>query len=74
MEEIIKKINANGYHINNLFQLDPGYWRCNLRDNESECFFNFAEGKTPKEALVKALAKTEEKPVKREEDFSDILG
>ena len=74
MEATIKKINANGYRINNLFQLDPGYWRCNLRDTKSECFFDFAKGETAKEALINALAKTKEGPLKKEEDFSDILG
>ena len=73
METVIKELNARGFRVNNLFQLDETYWRCNLRGIE-ETFFDFAEGKTPQEALQKALAKTKNPPKKVVEDFSDILG
>ena len=73
MEDIIELINSEGFRINNLFQLDETYWRCNLRDN-SGGFFEFGVGKTPKEALADAFSRTEVKVKKVEEDFSDILG
>ena len=74
MEDIIELISSEGFRINNLFQLDETYWRCNLRDS-SGGFFDFGVGKTPKEALVDALSRADKKPVaKQAEDFSDILG
>lgn len=76
MEDVIKQINAKGYQINNLFQVDETFWRCNIRDNKTKCFFAFANALTAKQALEGALARTLEGPVnkKQDEDLSDILG
>ena len=74
MEEIIKLINAQGFYINNLFQVDAEFWRCNLREGDNGSFFSFANGKTAKEALEGALASIKPRVKNEPEDFSDILG
>ena len=53
-EELIEKINALGFQVNNLFQFD-GLWRCNLRSEDDQCFTNFTQGNGIIEALEKAL-------------------
>ena len=71
METLIAEITSRGYRINNLFQLDVDFWRCNLRGVSDNTFFDFANGQTATEALQNALLKTKKEPVK--ENFSDIL-
>ena len=75
MEEVIAKINAKGFQINNLFQIASDFWRCNIRDNGGG-FFAFANAPSAKEALLEALKRAEEGPVNKPSkgDFSDILG
>lgn len=75
MEEILRKINAHGYMVNNLFQVDTNFWRCNIR-SPAGTFFDFAQAPTPREALELALASVlkGEKLTPLTDDFSDILG
>lgn len=72
IESQIKTINAAGYKINNLFQLDENFWRCNVRGPD-QTFSEFGNGDTPEAALIEVQRKMKKiKPV--DEDFSDILG
>lgn len=70
IEKIVADMNAAGFKINNLFQLDEGFWRCNLRsDRTGGTFYDFANGTTMLDALRKAAEKTK---VASTDDVSDL--
>lgn len=74
IESQIKAINDAGYKINNLFQLDEDFWRCNVRGPD-HTFSEFGNGDTPETALIEVQRKMKKVAVVvEEEDFSDILG
>ena len=56
LEELILKINNEGWLINNLTQVDAFTWRASLRTENLQ--FLVAQGDTPQEALGRALANT----------------
>lgn len=75
IESAISEINDAGFELNNLFQIDRDFWRCNLRSSTEKTFFDFGQGKTPEEALRNALGKVhdEKSDDVAEDDFSDFL-
>jgi hypothetical protein len=50
---ILAEVSAQGWLVNNLFQLDDGSWRADLRD--ATRFTRFGNGPTPSAALDAAL-------------------
>jgi predicted RNase H-like HicB family nuclease len=58
VEALIKEVHAQQLRVNNIFELDNGRWRANLR-RERDCF-SFGDGDTPAEALRAALADAEQ--------------
>lgn len=52
LEEFIDKIGAEGYRVNNLFQLQSGLWQANLVRALSNEYWQFGTGTTAKEALT----------------------
>lgn len=75
---ILERINANGFFINNLYQVGAR-WRCNIKNTNTNACDEFCEADSFTGALSGALyrsvettAKTKKRVTK--EDFSDILG
>ena len=64
MDEFVARMDAAGVHLNNLFQLPGGGWRCNIRKagsprepgNPGNWTHEFADAPTWREAVEKALA------------------
>lgn len=54
MDDLLREIREQGFLVNNLYQVDSGYWRCNLR-NKSNLFTAFATGCTMAEALENSM-------------------
>lgn len=61
---MIAEVNAAGYYFNNLFQLQDGSWRCNLRSEVmTPSWSQFGNGPDPATAVAETLAKLQaEKP------------
>lgn len=55
LEQAFDSVKAAGLLFNNLFQLDNGMWRCNLRSSTD--WFAFGEGVTPSLAIAAATKK-----------------
>jgi len=60
LDALLGYANEMGLLVNNLFQLDDGSWRANLRTPEpisdkGEFFFEFGNGDTPQAAMFNAL-------------------
>ncbi len=62
LADLFKLVEAEGWLINNLFQLTTRRWRCNLRfqmeDRNSRMiwyFHEFADADTPEEAMAHAI-------------------
>lgn len=56
--EVIAQVNAAGYYFNNLFQLQTGQWRCNLRsDIMIPSHTDYGTGQDPETAVAEALRK-----------------
>ena len=58
LPEALDEIAANGWLVNNLFQLNDGLWQANLR--RERFFTEFGRGPAPEAALEAAMAKMEE--------------
>jgi len=58
---IFEDIANFGWLVNNLYQVDAGLWRCNLRkpDATGDWFTNWAEAATLEDVLYEALFLTE---------------
>lgn len=60
VEDWIAHVNAQGWRVNNLFQLPQGGWQANLRtdpsDGTADCF-SWGKADTPFEALERAAEK-----------------
>lgn len=55
---MIAEVNATHYYFNNLFQLQDGSWRCNLRsDVMIPSWSQFGNGADPVSAVAECLAK-----------------
>lgn len=53
--QLFSDLAADGLRINNLFQLDSGHWRCNLRDDRFDTkMFTYGEGPDPYLAVLAA--------------------
>lgn len=66
---VLGTFSAAGVKCNNLFQLDDGTWRCNVRDAQGT--YEFFDHPDAIEAMKGALAKVGiEAPV---EDFGDLV-
>jgi hypothetical protein len=48
---------ARGVRFNNLFQLDSGAWRCNLRSTGAVECYEFGDGASPSAAILAALSR-----------------
>lgn len=75
---IIERINANGFYVNNLYQVGAR-WRCNIKNTNTGACDEFCEADSPLDALYGALYRatsltTNQKKKTKKEDFSDILG
>lgn len=57
LENLFAEISERGWLVNNLFQLDSGAWRANLRDNLRAT--QFADADSPELALALCLDKLE---------------
>ena len=57
LESLLSEISERGWLVNNLFQLDSGAWRANLRDNLRAT--QFADANSPELALALCLDKLE---------------
>src|SRR5436190_4794502 len=58
-EQLFSDLAYEGLKVNNLFQLQSGTWRCNLRVDHpgSVILFNYGEGPDPYLATIAAWAK-----------------
>ena len=58
LEQTIAGLEADGLALHNLFRLTSGRYQANVRGGRDERhFFEFAQGDTPNEALLKAIDK-----------------
>ena len=61
IDDLVFEIQLEGLSVNNLFQLEDGSWRANLRgwpnEKHTEYFHEFATGPGPTEALEEAFEK-----------------
>lgn len=64
---MIAEVNAAGYFFNNLFQLQDGKWRCNLRSEVMvPSHSEFGTGPDPTTAVAEALRRMQaDKPQRR---------
>lgn len=53
VDQLIRKVQEDGFLINNLFQLHEDRWRCSLRKEPD--FYEYGEGDSPEVALLNAL-------------------
>lgn len=53
LEEALSKAHQSPRLVNNLFQLDNGLWRCNMREGDK--FFAFCDKARPADAVLGAL-------------------
>lgn len=53
IESLLAEAAADGWLVNNLYQLDSGHWRCNFR--RADFFTNFATAETCVDAIRDAL-------------------
>lgn len=58
-DTLFSELSDSGWLLNNLYQLDDGSWRCNLRrpDGLGDYFTDWAEGPTLEAALASAMGK-----------------
>lgn len=63
LEAAIARVEATGLRLNNLFQLKSGVWQCNLRDDRTQTYAEFATGETPAQAVMAALEKAKKPTV-----------
>lgn len=67
VEQLLAEIKAAGWLVNNLFQYADGMWRANLRFEHEvrgeirSYFHEFADAKTPEEALAAAIWNMQQK-------------
>lgn len=62
LEELIRDINADGFHVSNLFQQRDHSWQANLRTAGGFLQQEYGCGSTPYLALMEALTKMQEAP------------
>lgn len=57
LDDLFSEIATNGWLVNNLFQIDSGLWRCNLRKvvDDGSFFSDWAEAPSATEALEIAI-------------------
>jgi hypothetical protein len=74
LEQKIAQVNARGFLLNNLFQLEHKLWRCNLRSADSGTFSAFGQGETVEAALDAAVdSLTVAKKSPSTDDFLDLV-
>ena len=58
-EQLFADLASEGLKVNNLFQLQSGHWRCNLRADHpgAVILFNYGEGPDPYLAVIAAWAR-----------------
>lgn len=72
VEGYFREIKRRGLRLNNLFQLNSGMWRANVRSADSLTFFEFGNGVDPSHALEEALRKSQDfAPVVRHPPLDD---
>lgn len=55
LEEAFAQVNAMGWRVNNLFQLDSGLWQANIREAHGYQFSGWGQDITPLGAIRGAL-------------------
>ena len=60
IEQWLREVKRRGLRVNNLFHLDSGMWRCNLRTAGPPArtdYYEFGNGVDPQHAIEQALGK-----------------
>ncbi len=57
VDEIIRALPDVGLRLTNLFEMEGGVWRANMRDRDTMTGLEFGDGATPVEALCSCLLK-----------------
>lgn len=65
IEELFAEIGEMGWLVNNLYQLDDGSWRANIR--RGQWFTQFGKGDSPMEAMSEAMDKMSSAEESKEE-------
>lgn len=62
MDELFAELAGDGWLVNNLYQLDDGSWRCNLRrpDTDGDWFTVFAEAPSAYDAIAECMDQRQE--------------
>lgn len=58
LDQLVQDLIAQDFQVNNLCQLGPTLWRCNIRrerPDEKDDFYEFGTGETPEDALLNAM-------------------
>lgn len=56
LDSLLEECSASGWLLNNLFRLDDGEWRANLRSVDGR-FTEFGKGESASEALERTMSK-----------------
>lgn len=71
---MIVEVNAAGYFFNNLFQLQDGKWRCNLRSELMvPSHTEYGSGPDPVTAVAQALRKLQADKPQRRLDAAELI-
>jgi hypothetical protein len=57
LEDLVAELYRSGLRLNNLFQLQDGTWRCNVRSNNEAHGWNYFDAETPSAAVRGAILK-----------------
>jgi len=59
IEHWLREVKRRGLRVNNLFHLNSGMWRCNVRAADNSHFYEFGNGVDPQHAIEEALARVD---------------